>query len=172
MVTVWNSHTVTVKQSTINSPHIKLSMRSDLKTSKLAHYLADVTGSSTVKSVRSSFDMFICTAIYGSFRVLFLSIYKIHIIIEMLCIDNIDFFDQRCAVRGIALSSLLSCQLPTYLNSHGSPVAPTWAHLCWPRSRSVHGSIHSCVIGRPCFASRGHPKWCLRSRRLPSVNES
>ena len=40
MVTLWNSHTVIVKQSTINSPHIKLSMRSDLKTSKLAHYLS------------------------------------------------------------------------------------------------------------------------------------
>ena len=93
MVTLWNSHNVTVKQSTINSPHIKLSMRSDLKTSKLAHYLTDVTGSSTVKSVRSSFDMSIRTAIYGSFPVLFLSIYEIHIILETLCIDNIDFFD-------------------------------------------------------------------------------
>ena len=92
MVTLWNSHTITVKQSTIISPHIKPSMRSDLKTSKLAHYLADVTGSSTVKYVRSSFDMCIRT-IYGSFSVLFLSIYEIHIIIEMLCIDNIDFFD-------------------------------------------------------------------------------
>ena len=68
-------------------------MRSDLKTSKLVHYLADVTGSSTVKSVRSSFDMCIDTAIHGSFPVLFLSIYEIHIIIEMLCIENIDFFD-------------------------------------------------------------------------------
>ena len=93
MVTLWNSHTVTVKQSTINSPHIKLSMRSDLKTSKLAYYLADVTGSSTVKSVISSFNMCIHTAIYGSFPVLFLSTYEIHIITEMLCIDNIDFFD-------------------------------------------------------------------------------
>ena len=79
---------------------------------------------------------------------------------------------QRCVVRGIALSSLLSCRLPAYLNSRGSSVAPTWAHLCWPGSRSVHGSIHSCVIGRPCFVRRGHPKWCLRSRRPPSVNES
>ena len=33
------------------------------------------------------------TAIHGSFPVLFLSLYEIHIIIEMLCIDNIDFFD-------------------------------------------------------------------------------
>ena len=50
------------------------------------------------------------------------------------------------------------------------------AHLCWPGSRSVHGSIHSCVIERPRFAWRGHPKYCLgclaRSRRSPSVNES
>ena len=90
---LWNSHTVTEKQFTINSPHIKLTMRNDLKTSKVAHYLADVTGSSTVKSVRSSFDMCIRTGIYGSFPVLFLSIYEIYIIIEMLCIDNIDFFD-------------------------------------------------------------------------------
>ena len=37
---------------------------------------------------------------------------------------------QRCVVRGIALSSLLSCRLLTNLNSRGSPVAPTWAHLC------------------------------------------
>ena len=83
---------------------------------------------------------------------------------------------QRCVVRGIALSSLLSCRLPANLNSRGSSVAPTWAHLCWPGSRSVHGSIHSCVIGRPRFARRGHPKYCFgclaRSRRPPSVNES
>ena len=83
---------------------------------------------------------------------------------------------QRCVVRGIALSSLLSCRLLANLNSRGSSVAPTWAHLCWPGSRSVHGSIHSCVIGRPGFARRGHPKYCLgclaRSRRPPSVNES
>ena len=100
MVTLWNSHTVTVKQSTINSPHIKLSMRSNLKTSKLAHYLSDVTGSSTVKSA-TCVAMFryrsldIRAAIHGSFPVLFLSLYEIHIIhiIEMLCIDNIDFFD-------------------------------------------------------------------------------
>ena len=82
---------------------------------------------------------------------------------------------QRCVVRGIPLSSLLSCRLPANLNSSGSPVEPTWAHLCWPGSRSVHGSIHSCVIGRPRFARRGHPKCCLgcltRSRRLTSVNE-
>ena len=84
--------------------------------------------------------------------------------------------NQRCVVRGIALSSLLSCRLLANLNSRGSSVAPTWAHLCWPGSRSVHGSIHSCVIGRPRFARRGHPKYCLgclaRSRRPPSVNES
>ena len=36
------------------------------------------------------------------------------------------------------------------------------AHLCWPGSRSVHGSIHSCVIGRPRFARRGHLNYCLR----------
>ena len=52
--------------------------------------------------------------------------------------------EQRCVVRGIALWSLLSCRLPANLNSRGSSVAPTWAHLCWPGSRSVHGSIHSC----------------------------
>ena len=50
------------------------------------------------------------------------------------------------------------------------------AHLCWPANRSVHGSIHSCVIGRPRFARRGHLKCCLgcltRSHRPPSVNES
>ena len=84
--------------------------------------------------------------------------------------------NQRCVVRGIALSSLLSCRLLANLNSRGSPVAPTWAHLCWPGSRSVQGSIHSCVIGRPRFARRGHPKNCLgclaRSRRPSSVNES
>ena len=49
-------------------------------------------------------------------------------------------------------------------------------HLCRPGSRSVHGSIHSCVIGRLRFARRGHPKYCLgclaRSRKPPSVNES
>ena len=39
-------------------------------------------------------------------------------------------FTQRCVVRGIALSSLLSCRLLANLNSRGSPVAPTWAHLC------------------------------------------
>ena len=85
-------------------------------------------------------------------------------------------YNQRCVVRGIALSSLLSCRLPANLNSRGSSVAPTWAHLCWPGSRSVHGSIHSCAIGRPPFARRGHPKYCLGclawSRRPPSVNES
>ena len=85
-------------------------------------------------------------------------------------------FWQRCVVRGIALSSLLSCRLLANLNSRGSPVAPTWAHLCWPGSRSVHGSIHSYVIGRPRFARRGYPKHCLGclawSRRPPSVNES
>ena len=85
-------------------------------------------------------------------------------------------FNQRCVVRGIALSSLLSCRLPANLNSRGSSVAPTWAHLCWPGSRSVHGSIHSCVIGRPRYTRRDHPKHCLGclawSRRPPSVNES
>ena len=35
--------------------------------------------------------------------------------------------DQRCVVRGIALSSLLSCRLLANLNSRGSPVAPTCA---------------------------------------------
>ena len=84
--------------------------------------------------------------------------------------------DQRCVVRGMALSSLLSCRLLANLNSRGSPVAPTWAHLCWPGSRSVHGSIHSCVIRQPRFARRGHPRYCLgclaRSRRPPSVNKS
>ena len=69
--------------------------------------------------------------------------------------------NQRCVVRGIALSSLLSCRLLANLNSRGSSAAPTWAHLCWPGSRSVHGSIHSCVIGRPRFARRGHPKYYL-----------
>ena len=59
---------------------------------------------------------------------------------------------QRCVVRGIALSSLLSCWLLANLNSRGSSVAPTWAHLCWPGSRSVHGSIHLCAIGWPHFA--------------------
>ena len=34
---------------------------------------------------------------------------------------------QRCVVRGIALSSLLSCRLLANLNSRGSPVAPTCA---------------------------------------------
>ena len=86
-----------------------------------------------------------------------------------------DWLEQRCVVRGIALSSLLSCRLPANLNSRGSSVAPPWAHLCWPGSRSVHGSIHSCVIGRPRFARRGHPKYCLgclaRSHRPPSVNK-
>ena len=85
-------------------------------------------------------------------------------------------YPQRCVVRGIALSSLLSCWLLANLNSRGSSVAPTWAHLCWPGSRSVHGSIHSCTIGWPHLAWRGHPKYCLgclaRSRRPPSVNES
>ena len=84
--------------------------------------------------------------------------------------------NQRCVVRGIALSSFLSCWLLANLNSRGSSVAPTWAHLCWPGSRSVHGSIHSCTIGWPHLAWRGHPKYCLgclaRSRRPPSVNES
>ena len=94
-----NGHTV--KQSHCHcetvydqlTPHKTEYEENDLKTSKLAHYLADVTGSSTVRSVRSSFNMCIRTAIYGSFPVLFLSIYEIHIITEMLCIDNIDFFD-------------------------------------------------------------------------------
>ena len=35
--------------------------------------------------------------------------------------------DQRCVVRGMALSSLLSCRLLANLNSRGSPVAPTCA---------------------------------------------
>ena len=69
--------------------------------------------------------------------------------------------NQRCVLGGIALSSLLSCRLLAYLNSHGSPVAPTWAHLCWPGSRSVHGSIHSCVIRRPHFVWPGNLKYCL-----------
>ena len=61
---------------------------------------------------------------------------------------------QRCVLGGIALSSLFVLQLLADLNSRSSPVAPTWAHLCWPESRSVHGSIHLCVIRRPHFARR------------------
>ena len=71
---------------------------------------------------------------------------------------------QRCLVRGIALSSLLSCRLPANFNSRGSTVAPTWAHLCWPGSRSVHGSIQSCVIGH---ALRGRATWSIVSDVSP-----
>ena len=70
---------------------------------------------------------------------------------------------------------------PFVLPAPGQPelarlICGAWAHLCWPGSRSVHGSIQLCVIGWPRFAWRGHPKyclWCLAwSRRPPSVNES
>ena len=71
---------------------------------------------------------------------------------------------QRCVVRGIALSSLLSCRLPANLNSHGSSVAPTWAHLCWPGSRSVHGSIHACDRAA-AFCSAGPPEVLSRMSR-------
>ena len=83
---------------------------------------------------------------------------------------------EMCSERDSPLEPFVFCRLPANLNSRGSSVAPTWAHLCWPGSRSVHGSIHSCVIGRPRFVRRGHPKYCLGclawSRRPPSMNES
>ena len=77
-----NSRNVIVKQSMINAPHIKLSMGSDCQVCHLWLF------SNTVRLTCA-----VAPAFMVHFQYCCLSIYKIHIIIEMLCIDNIDFLD-------------------------------------------------------------------------------
>ena len=49
--------------------------------------------------------------------------------------------EQRCVVRGIALSSLLSCRLLANLNSRGSSVAPTWPTCADPEAEASTGQF-------------------------------
>ena len=62
-----------------------------------------------------------------------------------------------CNERDSPLEPFVLPVLPAYLNSRGSSVAPTWAHLCWPGSRS---SIHiSDKIKTPHCSLCGRSPW-------------
>ena len=78
-------------------------------------------------------------------------------------------------MRGIALSSLLSCRLLANLNSRGSPVAPTWAHLCPPvlTRKQKRPRVNSLVCDRAAaFCAAGPPEVLSRmSRPVTQVAE-
>ena len=78
-----------------------------------------------------------------------------------------DASDQRCVVRRIALSSLLSCRLPANLNSRGSPVAPTWAHQAPVLTRKQkRPRVNSLMCGRAAaFCVAGPPEVLSRMSR-------
>ena len=73
---------------------------------------------------------------------------------------------QRCVVRGITLSSLLSCRLPANLNLRGSSVAPTWAHLCWSTRKQKRPRVNSLMCDRAAaFCGAGPPEVLSRMSR-------
>ena len=69
-------------------------------------------------------------------------------------------------MRGIALSSLLSCRLLANLNSHGSPVAPTWGPPVLNRKQK-RPRVNSLVWDRAAaFCAAGPPEVLSRMSRL------
>ena len=65
--------------------------------------------------------------------------------------------NQRCVVRGIALSSLLSCRLLANLNSRGSPVAPLGPPVLTRKQKRPR--VNSLVCDRAAaFCAAGPPE--------------
>ena len=80
---------------------------------------------------------------------------------------------QKCVLGGIALSSLLSCRLPAYLNSRGSPAAPTCAEASmgqftrvWSGGRILRGGATRSVVYFRCHTAQISERNCDQVIRL------
>ena len=90
---------------------------------------------------------------------------------------------QRCVVRGIALSSLLSCRLLANLNSRGSPVGPTCADpeaeastgqftRVWSGGRVLRGGATRSIVSGVSPGHAGRRAWTRASESSQSAAQT